>query len=90
MGKTVTFEAEISKEGLKVEWYHDTKQIRRDDKHDFKMDGKVHRLIIDKVESCDIGEYRVVYQNLSSTAKLSVEGQYFILLDGLRFIYYFI
>ena len=77
IGKTVTFEAELSKEGLQVEWYHNNKQIRRDDKHDIKTDGKVHRLIIDKVDSSDIGEYKVAYQNLESSAKLSVEGQFY-------------
>ena len=74
IGKSVTFEAEISKEGLPVEWYCGKKQIRRDDKYDLTVDGKFHRLVIDKVDSEDIGEYSVSYQSIKSTASLAVEG----------------
>jgi hypothetical protein len=78
IGKSITFEAEISKEGLPVNWFFGSKQIRRDDKHDLSVDGKIHKLVIDKVDSGDIGEYSISYQTLKSTAKLSVEGELMI------------
>lgn len=71
----VTLECEISKEGLKVEWYRKDKKLRRDDKYDIVVDGKVHRLIINNVTSEDVGQYSAVYEKLKTNAKLSVAGE---------------
>ena len=37
--------------------------------------GKSHRLVIDKVDSEDTGEYRAEYMHLTTSAKLAVEGK---------------
>ena len=72
---TVELECEISKSGLKLEWFKGDKKIRRDDKFNYMVeDGNVHKLIIDKVSATDAGEYRAVYQKLETSAKLSVAG----------------
>ena len=71
---TVTFECELSKDGLKVEWYKGDKKLRRGDRYNMSSVGKVHKLVIDKVDSEDVGEYSVVFKKLSSTAKLTLEG----------------
>ncbi len=65
-------ECEISKDGLKVQWLKGKKEIRRDDKHDIIVEGKVHKLMISKVTTEDAGEYSATYQNLSTSAKLTV------------------
>ena len=75
---TATFECELSKDGLKVEWYKGDKKLRRDDRYNMSSVGKVHQLVIDKVEADCVGEYRVVFQKLTSSAKLSMEGEHII------------
>ena len=73
--KTVTFECEISKDGLKLDWYRGDKQLRRDEKHDIIADGKVHRLIIEKADMDNVGEYHAFYKKTQTSAKLSVESK---------------
>ncbi len=73
-GTTVTFECEISKEGVPVEWYHGNKKLRRDDKHDIVAKGTTHHLTIEKCGGEDAGQYKAVYQTLETEAKLRVEG----------------
>ena len=75
VGIKVTFECELSKRGLKVDWYKGMKKLRRDERYDVKSEGKEHRLIIEKISAQDIGEYRAEYQTLTTAAKLSVEGK---------------
>ena len=75
IGIKAIFECELSKPGFKVEWYKGDKPIRRDERYDLATEGAVHRLIVEKVDTQDAGEYRVEFQKLSSSAKLSVEGR---------------
>ena len=65
---------EISKEGLKVDWFKDNKRIRSDDDHELISTGKSHKLVIKKVNISDIGTYKVEYKDLSTSAKLTIEG----------------
>ena len=81
MNVSVTFECEISKAGLKVEWFKGDKKLRRDDRYDITVDGKVHRLIIDKVTEKDIAEYSATYQTLKTSAKLAFAGEFFDQID---------
>ena len=74
IGLTATFECELSKEGLKVEWFKGDKKIRADDKVTLTTDGKVQRLTIQKADADDVAEYSVVLQKLRSAAKLTVQG----------------
>jgi len=69
---TATFECELSKPGLKVEWMKDDKRLRRGDKIDMVSEGRTHRLIIEKAGSEDVGKYTAVYENISTSAVLSV------------------
>ena len=73
---TVTFECELSKDGLKVEWFKGDKKLKRDDTYNMSSVGKVHTLVIDKVEADSVGEYSAVFQKISTSAKLSMEGDY--------------
>ena len=72
--KTVTLECEISHEGLVIDWFLNRKQLRRDDRRDIKVEGKTHRLIIEKADSDDIGTYRAEYKDCETSCKLSIEG----------------
>ena len=69
---TATFECELSKAGLKVEWMKDDKRIRRDDKYDMVSEAKTHKLIIEKAGSGDVGKYTATYENLTTSATLAV------------------
>jgi len=69
---TATFECELSKAGLKVEWMKGDKRLRRDDKFDMVSEGKTHRLIIEKAGADDVGKYSAVYEKLTTTAALAV------------------
>ena len=79
---TVTFECEISKDNLKVEWYYDGKKISRIDNYDISSDGKLHKLVINKAVTDNAGKYSAKYKEAETTASLSIQGKY------LYFIYY--
>ena len=80
LGIDVTLECEISKDGLKVEWYKGEKKLRRDDKYEIVTDGKVHRLVISKVTAEDGSKYSAVYEKLKTTGKLMLAGKNLLLL----------
>jgi len=75
LGLTAKFECEISKEGLKAEWFKEKKQIKRSDKYEIKVDGTIHCLIIDKAVAEDESEYTVAFKEAKSTAKLTIKGK---------------
>ncbi len=79
VGITITLECEISKDGLKLEWYKGEKKLRRDNKYDIVADGKVHRLVIGNVAGEDAGKYNAVYEKLKTTAKLTLAGELYYL-----------
>ena len=39
LGKKVVFECELSREGLKVDWYRGNKSVRKDSKHEMEDTG---------------------------------------------------
>jgi obscurin-RhoGEF protein len=75
------FECEISKSGLRVNWFKGDKQLRRDEKYDIEVDGKFHRLIIDKVKVEDVGDYSATYEKLTTSAKLNLAGNFISYLN---------
>ena len=72
---TVTFECELSVEGVTVEWLKGERAIKKSDKYEIRADGRVHRLIVKDVDDRDVGEYTAQVKNKSTTAKLIVEGK---------------
>ena len=76
MNVEVCLECELSKDGQKVEWYKDSKKIRPDIERDVQDEGRLHRLVIRKATSKDVGTYRADFQHLSTSAKLSFEGSH--------------
>jgi hypothetical protein len=75
LGLTAEFECEVSKAGLKAEWYKGDKQIKRGDKYEIRTNTTVHRLIIDKALAEDEAKYSVVFKEAKSTAKLTISGR---------------
>jgi len=71
----VVLECELSKEGLKVEWFKDNKKISRSDvEYDVQVEGRTHRLVLKKATARNVGTYRAVHAALSTSAKVSIEG----------------
>ena len=78
VGKTATFECEVSKKGLKPEWYKNDKPVKRSENYNIVSDGCIHRLVIEKAADEEVGQYKVVFkeQKLQSDAKLTIAGNY--------------
>ena len=75
--KEITFECEISKKGISVEWYKGDKIIKRSDRYDIVRDGCAHRLVIHDATGDDEAEYTVVIsEDVKSSATLTVEGKF--------------
>ena len=74
--KDVTFECEISKANLPVEWYKGDKLLRRSEKYDIKATAGVHTLVIHEAIGEDVSQYSVVVtKDVKSSANLIVEGK---------------
>ena len=74
--ETVTFECEVSKSRAKVTYLKDGKEIEETDRVKITAQGTVRRLTISDSVLDDQAEYTVkVTSNLSTSAKLTVEGQ---------------
>ena len=75
-GLAASFECELTKAGVGVVWTKGGKPIKKDQEHDMKSDGAVHRLTINKVKDTDLKDYTVhiVDKDKSATAKLVVSG----------------
>lgn len=73
---TATFECELLRPNVKVQWLKGGKPIVPDHKYDVKMDGAVHRLVIrDVVGSDDVTEYSATVRGLTSKASLDLQGE---------------
>lgn len=75
LGTSVTFECQLSKDGQKVEWYKDNKKLLPDLERSMEVDGKTFRLVIKKATANDVGTYKAECMNLSTAAKLNVQGK---------------
>ena len=71
---TATFECELSKAGLRVQWLRGDEPISSGDKYDITSDGAVHRLIVRDVSGDDMNTYTATVRGKTSSASLTVEG----------------
>ncbi len=76
IGKPATLECEISKDGLKVEWYHGSRKLRRGEEYDIVADGKTHKLVIEKVTEELVGDYKAEYKTISTQGSLKLAGKW--------------
>ncbi len=72
--KDVFMSCLLSKENLAVKWYKNDELIEQDNKFKFIQDGKKYKLNISEVALTDAAEYKLKYEELESTAILTVEG----------------
>ena len=85
----VTFECEVSRLRLAVQWFKDEQPIRQSRKYDISSDGGVHRLTLNTVETMDEAEYTVRVKSIKSSANLCIQGNYFfhILINASMFAF---
>ena len=76
IGKSATLVCEISKDGLKIDWYHGKTKLRLGEEYDIIADGKTHKLVIEKVTEDLVGEYRAEYKTASTACELSLAGKF--------------
>ena len=78
LGLTATFECEISKVGLKVEWYKGDTLIKPSDKYEIVSERTVHRLVIPKAYAEDEASYTVTFKDteVKSSASLTIHGEF--------------
>jgi len=70
------FECELSRSNVPVTWYKDDQPLRRSQRLNLDVEGRVHRLTLKNVDSADDALYSVVAKNVRSAARLSVQCQY--------------
>lgn len=77
VGLKAIFECEVSKAGLKAEWFKDGNAIKRDMKYEMQSSEGKYSLIIDDAQPDDIAEYCVRFVGAESKAKLYIKGWHF-------------
>ena len=76
LGVKATFECELSKPGVRVDWFKAGDQpLRRGDKYDIVADDRRHVLTVHDVHADDVSTYKAVYEKLSTDAKLELAGE---------------
>ena len=69
-----TFEAQLSKPNVPVQWYKNDKPITKGPKYDIIADGPVHKLIIKDASTEDEATYSIAAKSNKSAGKLIVQG----------------
>ena len=69
------FECEVSKILVPVQWYKNDEPLRKSEKYDMEVEGRVHRLIIRDVDGQDEARYAVFAKNNRSAATLTIHGK---------------
>ena len=73
--ETVTFEAEVNKLNVPGKWTHNGEKIFADKTHEIFAKGVIHRLTITKADGRSEGTYKLEVKDISSQAKLEVNGE---------------
>ena len=74
--ETVTFECELNKPDVPVEWLFKGKPIKPSDGFEVACDGTKHTLTIPKTMLDQVGEFTIKAEKAKSAAKLIVDGKY--------------
>ena len=75
-----TFVCELNKENVKVIWKKNGKELKSEKNVKIVADKKSHQLIIEDVTVEDGGEYSCAAGDISTSAKLTVEGEDIVLI----------
>ena len=75
-GEDVTFSCTLSKSDADVTWMCDGKKIKASKTYQIQRDGVTHTLVIRNVGHDQSAEYTLKTKDASSSAKLTVEGNF--------------
>ena len=74
-GETVSFYCEVSEGNLSSRWFKCNKEIMPSESVSILSKEKVHSLRLTGTQLSDCSDYSVVIKNITSHAKLTVQGQ---------------
>lgn len=74
--ETATFECVINKPNKKSTWKKGNKEFKPTDRISIEIDGKNHRLTLEKCELDDSGIVRCFIEDLKTKGKLNVTGKF--------------
>lgn len=77
----VILECELTRPNKPVKWFKDNKEIQPNEHIHFNVDMFTHQLVLTDVNLHDTGVYKLVCGDVSTEAKIVVEGWY---LNSLR------
>ena len=75
-GETVTFLCEVTEANVPAKWFKNGIELQPSEAVSMEMEGKVHRLVLKEAQLDDTAEYTVVIKDKSSSAKLTVQGEF--------------
>ncbi|XP_074642623.1 twitchin-like [Tubulanus polymorphus] len=70
---SATFECEISRPGLDVQWFRDGKLIKPGDKYKIVSDGTIYRLTINDIQEEDDADYSLKFKSIETSGGLFIE-----------------
>lgn len=76
--QTSVFECEVANPESEGQWLKQGRRLAMTDQYHAESDGVKRRLIIPVTKMDDMGEYSYEIASSKTTAKLKVEGQYFL------------
>ena len=76
--KMAYFQCQVNKDDVTVTWLKDNQPLTPSNKHIMEQDGRSHTLIIKDVDQGDVAEYSVVVGDRKSSARLHLDGEFFV------------
>lgn len=73
--ETAIFTCEVDREDVSCVWLKDGKEIKSTERIEIITEKRTHKLIIHNVKAEDKGEYSCVVGEVSTSARLVVEGK---------------
>lgn len=81
VGLEAVFECIVTKAGLKPEWFHGTKAVKRTDDVEMKATENTYSLVISSAQGTHVGDYSIKFApGVESTAKLTINGESILLV----------
>lgn len=75
----IILKCELTRPNKAVKWFKDHKELKPSDHIHYSVDMFTHQLVVDDVNLNDSGVYKLVFGDVSTEAKISVEGMFFVL-----------
>ncbi|XP_072300384.1 titin-like isoform X2 [Eucyclogobius newberryi] len=74
LDSTASFELSLSHDNIPVTWLFNGKELKSSDKCKIQAERKAHKLVLQNVDSSNLGEYTALVGHLQCSASLTVES----------------